>query len=70
MMQKVYVQVGVTAMREPNGDHMQSIPMYIEVEHLSKTGLTDFESGALANIAGFFAIKRKELELKRTQGVS
>ncbi|MCL2797712.1 MAG: hypothetical protein FWD58_06635 [Firmicutes bacterium] len=65
MTQKIYVQVGITAMREPNGERLPSVPMYIEVTHLSKAGLTDLENTALANIAGFFAAKRKELELKR-----
>ena len=66
MTQKIYVQVGVTAMREPNGERLPSVPMYIEVDHLTKTGLTDLENDALANISGFFAAKRKERELKRS----
>jgi len=65
MTQKTYIQIGITAMREPNGERLPSVPMYIEIEHLTKTGLTDFENEALANIAGFFATKRKERELKR-----
>ena len=65
MTPKVYVQVGITAMREPNGDRFPSVPLYIEVDHLSKTGLTDLENEAIANIAGFFAVKRKERKLKR-----
>jgi len=67
MTQKIYVQVGITAMREPNGERLPSVPMYIEVDRLAKTGLTDLESEALANIAGFFSAKRKERELKRKQ---
>ena len=67
MTSKIYVQVGITAMREPNGERLPSVPMYIEVDSLAKTGLTDLENEAVANIAGFFAVKRKERELKKRQ---
>ena len=67
MTSKIYVQVGITAMREPNGERLPSVPMYIEVDSLTKTGLTDLENEAAANIAGFFATKRKERELKKRQ---
>ncbi|MCL2751447.1 MAG: hypothetical protein FWE62_01685 [Firmicutes bacterium] len=72
MTQKIYVQVGITAMREPNGERLPSVPMYVEVDSLAKTGLTDLENEAIANIAGFFAAKRKERELtrKRQKGES
>ena len=63
--QKLYVQVGVTAMREPNGDHLPSVPLYIEVTQLTKAGFTKWESDGLANIAGFFIRKLKESEFNK-----
>ena len=60
--QKIFVQIGVTAMRELNGVHKPSVPMYIEVTHLTKAGLTDLETQKIPNFAGFFATKRKEQE--------
>jgi len=59
----MYIQVGVTAMREPNGEYLPSIPMYIEVNNA--TNLTHFEDEALTNISGFFTKKLKEREIKR-----
>ena len=70
MMQKTFVQVGCTAMREPNGERLPSVPIYVEAGHLTKTGLTDLENEAIANISGFFVVKRKERELKRLIGVT
>ena len=60
-MQKIFVQVGVSAMRTPSGEFLPSTPIYMEVEHLEKNGLTQFESEALTNVAGFFVerIKKK-----------
>jgi len=63
-MSKIYVQVGITAVRAPSGEHLPSVPIYIEVDHLTKTGLTELENESLANIAGFFIDKRKERKEK------
>ena len=70
MNQKIYVQVGVTAMRNPDGSFMPSIPMYVEVDHVEKNGLTQLENAALTNICGFFAEKRKEREIKRKRSLN
>ena len=59
------VQVGVTAMRTPDGKFLPSTPLYIFVQHLDKNGLTQFEKTGLANVSGFFADKRKEQKLKK-----
>jgi len=70
MTNKVFVQCGVTAMREPNGKHLPSVPLYIEVANLTKAGLTELETQKIANISGFFATKRKEREIKQKKGVA
>ena len=67
MTQPIFVQVGVTAMRELNGKHKPSVPLYIQVTHLTKAGLTDLETQKIPNFSGFFAKKRKEQEQKRKQ---
>jgi len=54
-----FVQVGVTAMREPNGGHLPAVPIYMKT-NVTKNGLTEKEEEALTNISGFFAEQRKK----------
>ena len=54
---KKFVQIGVTATRTPTGDFLPSIPLYIEVEHLCRSGLTPAQENAVRDIAGFFIEK-------------
>lgn len=57
------VQIGVTALRAPNGDFLPSVPMYIKVgaEQVNpKTGLSVGEEDLCGDIARVMAGKFKQ----------
>lgn len=60
MKNKAFIQVGVTATRTPSGAYLPSVPLYIEVDHLCKSGLTPAHENAIRDIAGFFVEKLNE----------
>ena len=66
MEKEQYIQVGITAMRTPDGKFLPSRPIYIKVgdDELEKGGLTQFESMGVSNVSGFFGEKRKEHKTK------
>ena len=64
---KQYIQVGVTAIKKPSGEHMSSIPLYIEVDSLEKSGLTTAQESDLRGISGFF-IKEYGKRLREQNG--
>ena len=64
---KKFVQIGVTAARTPTGGFLPSVPLYIEVEHLGRSGLTPATENAVRDIAGFFIEKLAD-EKSSTKG--
>lgn len=55
-----YVQIGVTALRAPDGTFLPSTPIYAEVPEVTREGLTPTESGMIDDIAKIFAKKYKQ----------
>jgi len=53
MEPKIYIQVGVTALRTPTGKHYPAIPLYIEANKLNASGLTPAEENLLHGFAEF-----------------
>jgi hypothetical protein len=56
-MDKYFVQVGIVALRTPSGKHLPSTPLYIKAEHLTASGLTEWENESLTDYAGFYKEK-------------
>lgn len=67
MKSKVYIQVGVTALRTPTGKHYPAIPLYVESDKLNTSGLTSAEENLLCGFAGF-AHEEYNKRLKEQQG--
>lgn len=55
--EKIFIQVGVTALRTPNGRHYPAIPLYVEADKLNASGLAPCEEKRLTNFAGFLSEK-------------
>lgn len=53
MTQKIYIQVGVTALRTPSGGHYPAVPLYVEADRLKESGLSPAEENMLRGFAGF-----------------
>lgn len=60
MSEKQYVQVGVTALRGPTGEFLESVPLYIEVEKSNKP-VHPLHEQMLHDVAGLFAEKYMEV---------
>ena len=63
MKKEVFVQVGVTALRAPDGSFLPSVPLYIkapEEDVNPKTGRYEGEEAAIKDIASVFADKFKQ----------
>ena len=52
-----YIQIGVTALRTPDGEFLPSVPLFVETDDLQKSGLTPTSENAIKEIAGFFVEK-------------
>jgi hypothetical protein len=52
MTAKIYIQVGVTALRTPTGKYYPAVPLYIEADKLNESGLAPAEEKMLNNFAG------------------
>jgi len=53
-----FVQIGVTALRDPNGAFLPAVPLYIKVDSKQidvESGLADCEKNLHADISGIFA---------------
>lgn len=59
-----FTQIGITALRDPKtGDFLPAVPLYIKVtsdEINPKTGMTQAEEYALADVGKIFADKMKQ----------
>jgi hypothetical protein len=55
-----FVQVGITALRAPDGTFLPSTPIYAEVPEVSPEGLTPTENDTIDDIAQIFAEKFKQ----------
>ncbi|GHV04102.1 hypothetical protein FACS1894211_16740 [Clostridia bacterium] len=53
MAAKIYIQVGVTALRTPTGKHYPAVPLYIEADKLNASGLAPTEEKLLCGFTGF-----------------
>ena len=65
-LQEVFIQVGVTALRDPTGAFLPSEPIYkrVLVEQGKEHELTKDEKNLLRDVSGFFFDKcDKELEI-------
>ena len=51
-MDKVYIQVGVTALLKPNGGCHHAIPLYVEADKLNGSGLGLYKESMLRDLAG------------------
>ena len=51
---KTFIQIGVTALRKPTGEYLPSVPLFIEADKLTASGLTPEHEDALHDFAGFF----------------
>jgi len=51
--QKIYIQVGVTALRTPSGGHYPAVPLYVEADKLNESGLSLAEEKLLHGFTGF-----------------
>lgn len=57
MMKEKYIQVGVTAMRDPKtGDFLPAIPLYVKVEDVGE----DAEKPMLEDFAKLMALRMKQ----------
>jgi hypothetical protein len=56
------VQIGQTALRDPNGGFLPAVPMYIKVpaEAVDENDLSEGEQQLVADISGLFAEKFKQ----------
>lgn len=53
-----FVQIGVTALRDPTGAFLPSVPLYIKTDSKQidvKSGLADCEKNLHSDISGIFA---------------
>jgi hypothetical protein len=53
MTPRIYIQVGVTALRTLTGKHYPAIPLYVEADRLNASGLAPAEEAMLCDFAGF-----------------
>lgn len=62
MSKEVFVQIGVTALRAPDGSFLPSVPLYIkaEAEEVSPAGKYIGNEPALQDVADIFADKFKQ----------
>jgi len=67
MTAKNYVQVGVTALRTPNGKHYPAVPLFVEVDKLNASGLAPCEEKMLTDFAGF-AIEKYNKKIQAEKG--
>lgn len=60
-----FIQVGVTALRNPMGGFYPSVPIYIRTDEAVKgSGLTPSEEAPLHELSTLFAIKHAEIQAK------
>ena len=52
-----YIQIGMTALRTPDGEFLPSIPLFVNTDDLEKSGLVPSSENAIKEIAGFFVEK-------------
>jgi len=71
MAQKIYIQVGVTALRTPTGGHYSAVPLYVEADKLNASGLSPSEEKMLRGFSGF-AIEEygRQLVAEQKDGVA
>ena len=55
-----FVQVGITALRAPDGTFLPSTPIYAEVPEVTREGLAPVEDKTVDDIAHVFAEKFKQ----------
>lgn len=55
-----FVQIGITALRAPDGTFLPSTPIYAEVPEVTREGLAPVESETIDDIAQIFAEKFKQ----------
>lgn len=62
MKQEVFAQVGVTALRAPDGSFLPSVPLYIKVaaEDIAPDGRYIGEDRTLTDVADIFADKYRQ----------
>ena len=63
-MEKHYIQVGVTALRAPNGEFLQSVPLYVEAE-MSADILTPIAVQTSKDVSGIFAERYQQVMNER-----
>lgn len=64
---KVFIQVGVTALRSPTGKHYPAVPLYVEADKLNESGLAPAEENMLTDFAGLVIDEYgKRLKAERT----
>lgn len=67
MTQKIYIQVGVTALRTPTGGHYPAVPLYIEADKLNSSGLAPAEEKLLCGFTEY-AIEEYGNRLRAQEG--
>ena len=70
MTQKIYIQVGVTALRTPTGRHYPAIPLYVEADRLDDSGLSPAEEKLLRDFAGFAIEEYTKRLIEEQKGVA
>lgn len=68
MKPKIYIQVGVTALRTPTGNHYPAIPLYVEADKLNASGLAPAEEKMVFDFAGL-VLEEYGKRHKEQQGV-
>jgi len=68
---EVFVQVGFTALRDPYGKPLPSVPLYrkVKASEIRKSGLTKDQEQQLTDISGFFIEKCTERLEMTPQGL-
>lgn len=60
---EIFEEIGFTALRDPDGSFLPSVPMYIRVSkecYNPKTGMSDGEEKLIKDISGVFADKMRQ----------
>ena len=57
MIQKHFIQVGVTALRTADGRHYPAIPLFVAADKINASGLAPCEENLLKGFAGFIMEK-------------
>jgi len=69
MTPKIYIQVGVTALRTPTGKHYPAVPLYVEADKLNESGLAPVEEKMLTGFAGLL-IEEYGKKIQAEKGVN